>query len=98
MNRKYLKEEELPWEERRRRATIRNTIQFLEAEVEQRWAQIAQAVQHNGLSNGKLHAFEEKSHMDTIGLLVAINRLKLEIPPCVEMTEDLQLVQQPCCP
>lgn len=37
MIRKYLKEEELPWEERRRRATIRNTIQFLEAEVEQRW-------------------------------------------------------------
>jgi hypothetical protein len=38
----------------------------------------------------------KRTQQDAVGLAVAINRLKLELPPCLEMDVHWHLRPQPC--
>ena len=96
MTGRFLSEEEVPEQERKRRATIRHTVLFLEAEVENRWKQIDETLERNkreGVENDEA-ALRQQAYLETAGMFVAIQRLQQELPPYLEMTEDLQLVER----
>ena len=91
----FLSDDSLPQCERDRRATIRETIRYLEEQVENTWKHVEPELircVREGRYDAE-HELRNWTHRETIRLRVEIEHLRHELPPYLEMDEGGWLVR-----